>query len=140
MLTKLVIVALGGAAGSVLRYLLSGYAQSLGQRLSWPGAMFPWGTLAVNLIGSLLVGVLAELAARAILPPGMRLLLVVGLLGGFTTLSAMSLETADLLAGREWWLAALNLAATAVLGVLLALAGSAAVRAMLSALKGAGAS
>lgn len=84
-------VALGGAIGSVLRY-------NTGRTLTWwlgPAAMtaFPWATLVVNVLGSLAMGLLAGGLAR--MGPGgepMRLLLGVGLLGGFTTFSAFSLE------------------------------------------------
>ena len=97
----LLLVGMGGAAGSMLRYLVSVAASAaLGDR-------FPWGTLAVNAIGSAAVGVLASLG----LQDPARLLLVTGLLGGFTTFSAFSLETA-LLWQRAPWLAVLYVAAS----------------------------
>jgi CrcB protein len=94
----LLLVAGGGAAGSVLRYLVSGFAQ----RVLVPGAgtlaTFPVGTLVVNVTGSLLIGLLAGLAeSRAVFGPEVRLLLVTGFLGGYTTFSAFSLETLLLL-------------------------------------------
>ena len=94
----LLLVAGGGAAGSVLRYLVSGVAQ----RVLVPGAgtlaTFPAGTLVVNVTGSLLIGLLAGLAeSRAVFGPEVRLLLVTGFLGGYTTFSAFSLETLLLL-------------------------------------------
>lgn len=81
------LVALGGAIGSVLRWavvLLATY------RLG-PG--FPWGTMAVNLAGSFTIGLVAELAAGGSLSPPARIFLATGILGGFTTFSAFSLET-----------------------------------------------
>lgn len=82
MMTPLLLVALGGAAGSVLRHLLS---SAVG---------FPWGTLTVNVIGSFAIGILwVVLAGRF---PG-HVLLVTGLLGGFTTFSAFSLDTLRLI-------------------------------------------
>ena len=83
-------VALGGAIGSVLRYQLGrGMTQWLGPQAI--GA-FPWATLAVNLIGSFAMGLLAGWLARHGQDDPLRLLLGVGLLGGFTTFSAFSLE------------------------------------------------
>ncbi len=83
---NLLYVALGGAAGSVCRYLVSVLA------ISTLGAGFPWGTLAVNVAGSAAIG----LAFGAGLDGPARLLLVTGFLGGFTTFSAFSLEAAAL--------------------------------------------
>lgn len=98
---SLALVALGGALGSVLRHLVS-----LGA-LALFGAAFPWGTLAVNLLGSALIGVAGGLG----LGGGWRLFVVTGVLGGFTTFSAFSLET-GLLFERAPWLAALYVGAT----------------------------
>lgn len=82
-----VLVALGGAAGSVLRYL----ASVAGTRLF--GASFPAGTLFVNLVGCFLIGLCAELVLRRLGGSAeMRLLLMTGVLGGFTTFSAFSLD------------------------------------------------
>ncbi len=106
-LSALLLVAAGGAAGSVARYLVSLLA------LSQLGAGFPWGTLAVNVAGSALIG----LAAGAGLQGEARLLLVTGFLGGFTTFSAFSLETAAL-AERAPPLAALYVLASVGLGAL----------------------
>ena len=99
----LALVALGGAAGSVLRYLVAV------QSVLWFGLHFPWGTLAVNAVGSAVIGVLGALP----LPQEARLLLTTGLLGGFTTFSAFSLEVALLWQRAPW---------TAVLYVALSLA------------------
>jgi len=83
------LVALGGALGSVARY----GAGVLAAR--WLGLAFPWGTLAVNIAGGLAMGVLAARIGPE--QEGARLLLGVGLLGGFTTFSAFSLETVRLM-------------------------------------------
>jgi len=89
----LFLVATGGALGSVLRYVVGAWAQSL-----TPATVLPVGTLVVNASGSLLIGLLAGLVEfRQLLGPGARLLLVVGVLGGYTTFSAFSLETVALL-------------------------------------------
>jgi len=87
----LALVALGGGFGSVCRYLLSTW-------LTRGTGGFPFGTLAVNLIGCLLIGLFAGLAARhAWLNGEARLLLVVGVLGGFTTFSAFGLDSLHLM-------------------------------------------
>ncbi len=97
----LLLVGLGGAAGSILRYLVSVAATAV------LGGGFPWGTLAVNAAGSAAIGFLASFG----LQDSARLLLVTGLLGGFTTFSAFSLETAQLWQ-RAPWLAALYVGAS----------------------------
>jgi CrcB protein len=99
-------VGIGGFAGSIARYWLSGVAQA---RL---GAGFPFGTLAVNVLGCLAVGALSALAEDRIeLSPEARALLVVGFLGGFTTFSAFGNDTVDLFRSRESLLAWANIAA-----------------------------
>jgi CrcB protein len=95
------LVALGGALGSVLRWALSGVVQRAG------GSAFPWGTFTVNAAGSLAIGVVAALALeRALVPPAARLFTIVGVLGGFTTFSALSYETLALLRDGQWAAAA----------------------------------
>jgi CrcB protein len=94
---QVLLIALGGALGSVLRWALSGAVQRAG------GTAFPWGTFAVNAVGSLAVGVVAALALeRALVPPAARLFTIVGVLGGFTTFSAFSYETLALLRDGQW--------------------------------------
>jgi CrcB protein len=104
-LTGLLLVAAGGAAGSVARYLVGLAAAGL-------GAGFPWGTLAVNVLGSALVGLAAGLGASG----DARLLLVTGFLGGFTTFSAFSLDAVGL-AGRSPLLAGLYVLGSVGLGL-----------------------
>ena len=107
-------ICLGGAAGTGARYLLSGWLLRLA------GPVFPWGTLAVNLLGSFLLGFLMQTAATTeILRPTLRLALTTGVMGGFTTYSTFNYEMLRLLQEGAWTLAAANLAAT-VLGCLLA--------------------
>jgi CrcB protein len=95
---KLVLaVALGGALGSVGRYLLAGSVMRL------VGGSFPWGTLAVNVIGGLVMGALVETMALVWSPhPAVRAFLTVGALGGFTTFSAFSLEVATMIERGDW--------------------------------------
>lgn len=102
-------VALGGAAGAAARY---GAAQWTGTRFGWS---FPWGTLTVNIAGSLAIGLVMTLLAARQADPAYRLLLVTGFLGGFTTFSAFSFETWALLESRRWESAALYVAGSLIL-------------------------
>ena len=100
---RILLVLVGGGLGSVVRYLVS---VALTERL---GNGFPGGTVAVNLIGSFLIGLVATLAdERGALSAQTRLFLVAGVLGGFTTFSAFSLETLRLLEGGHPGRAVLN--------------------------------
>jgi fluoride exporter len=93
---RLLLVLAGGALGSGARYLVALWTL---ERL---GAGFPWGTIAVNLAGSFLIGLLATIADEAgAIGPHLRLFLVAGVLGGFTTFSAFSLETLRLIEGQQ---------------------------------------
>ena len=108
------LVALGGAIGSIARYKLSGWV--LHHTLDW---RFPAGTFAVNVIGCLLAGVLAGLAEKHdLLSPEARLLLFTGVLGGFTTFSAFGLETMHLLRRGEVLVAGSNIVLSVVAGLL----------------------
>ena len=100
-------ICLGGAAGTGARYWLSGWAQR------HAGSGFPVGTLAVNVVGSFLLGVLMEIGvAGGLLPPTLRLALTTGVMGGFTTYSTFNYETIEYLRGGAWAIAAGNVAAT----------------------------
>ena len=84
----ILLVAIGGAVGSVARYMVGLFMTRL------LGMTFPWGTLTVNIVGSFAIGILTELVARRFdASAELRLLLVVGFLGGFTTFSSFSLDT-----------------------------------------------
>jgi len=95
---KFVFVALGGATGAVARYAVGVTT------LRWLGPGWPWGTLTVNLVGGLLMGVLV--GALAFKGGGdqerWRLLLGVGVLGGFTTFSSFSLDVANMIQRKAW--------------------------------------
>lgn len=119
MLQQVVYVGLGGFIGSALRFLVGGWAQRLA-----PMGGFPVGTLAVNVIGCLLIGLLGGLAdQRQMLDAGQRLFLMVGVLGGFTTFSSFALETLGLAQDGELWRAAINIFLQVLLGCSAALAG-----------------
>jgi len=118
------LVGLGGFAGSVLRYLVSGAVQQ------WSGsASFPWGTFAVNLLGCFTIGFLVELAeSHGLLGASSRLFLIVGMLGGFTTFSAFGNETMNLLRVSERGLALANTALHLILAIGAVWAGRALVK------------
>ena len=121
---ELFLVASGGAVGSTLRYAVSGAAQRLFASGVGSVASFPAGTLVVNVTGSLLIGLVAGLAeSRALLSAEARLLLVTGVLGGYTTFSAFSLETLLLLRAGQTTTALTSVALQVLLGVAAAFAG-----------------
>jgi CrcB protein len=113
VLSQLLLVAAGGALGSAARFLMAGAAHGL-----LPGVLFPVGTLAVNVAGSLVIGLLGGLAeGRQFLVPELRLFLFTGILGGFTTFSAFAFETLGLALDAAWWRLALNVAAQLLCGL-----------------------
>ena len=92
---RFLLVGLGGFLGSGLRFLISGWVQRLA-----PTSVFPWGTLAVNVLGCFVLGGVYGLAeSRGVFGPAARLFLFIGLLGGFTTFSTFAWETLAL--GRD---------------------------------------
>ena len=110
---NILLVGLGGFIGSIARYLASGYVQQITQSID-----FPYGTLAVNLIGCFVIGVLAELAdARGVFTTESRSFVFVGILGGFTTFSSFSNETMNLMRDGEMLPALANVSAHIVLGL-----------------------
>lgn len=123
MATNMVAVAVGAAVGANLRFLLAGWVAAR------YGSAFPYGTLLINVLGSLLIGVVLGLAAeRVSLAEPLRLLLVTGLLGGFTTFSTFSYETYGLIIGGNWPAAALYAALSMALGLLAVILGVTLVR------------
>jgi CrcB protein len=111
---SILLVALGGAFGSVARYKMSGWV--LQHTLDWK---FPAGTFAVNVAGCLLAGVLAGLAEKHdLLSAEARLLLFTGILGGFTTFSAFGLETMFLIRRGDVLIGASNVVLSVLAGLL----------------------
>lgn len=106
-------VALGGALGSILRYGMSRWLTLLF------GSALPWGTILINIAGSLIIGVLAAVfqGAGSSAPNEIRQFLLAGLCGGFTTFSSFSLQTLDLLQTGEPGRAALNVGLSVALGL-----------------------
>ncbi len=113
-------VAVGGAIGSVARFWMTGFMTGL------TGPRFPWGTLLINVAGSFVIGLVAGIALtpdRVWLHPNLRIFLMTGICGGFTTFSAFSLQALELLQGGEVAPAVAYMAASVVLCVLLSWAG-----------------
>jgi len=114
-LVSMMIVALGGALGSVLRYLLGTWTQALTRSID-----FPYGTLIVNLLGCFAIGFLAQLAeSRGAFTSDTRMFVFIGILGGFTTFSSFGNETINLLREGETWNALANVGANVIFGLLL---------------------
>jgi fluoride exporter len=125
---KLILIACGGAAGSVLRYALSGWVQGWVEH--GPAPLFPWGILAVNVTGCLAIGVLGALFTGPLLiREEYRVALLVGVLGGYTTLSAFGYDTVSMAQRGQFALAGLNVLLSNALGLLAVWAGVVLVRA-----------
>ncbi len=106
-MTRLLLIGVGGFLGSVARYLLSGTVQVLLR-----SETFPFGTLAVNVLGCFVVGLVSYLAdSRGAFTADTRAFIVVGVLGGFTTFSAFGNETINLVRDAELGLALTNVLA-----------------------------
>jgi CrcB protein len=120
---KILLVGLAGLLGTLCRYWISG---AVSRRY---GEAFPFGTLAVNLIGCFAAGLLFQLTQERIaFNETARAAVFVGLLGGFTTFSAYGLQTFELLREGRLGLAALNVVASNLLGLLMVFAGYAAAK------------
>jgi CrcB protein len=121
----ILLVGLGGFAGAIARYLVDG---AVAERT---GGGFPWGTLAVNLSGSFVLGLLFALTTeRAILPADIRGPLMIGFIGAYTTFSTWMLESWRLIEGGSYLPALANLGGSVVLGLLAMIAGLAIGRAI----------
>lgn len=111
-LHRLLLVAVGGAAGALARYLIGGW---IAGRM---GISFPWGTIFINVTGSFLLGLLGVLSyERLLLPPEALTLLGVGFLGSYTTFSSWQYETFRLLENGSWPYGLINLLVSPLLGL-----------------------
>jgi CrcB protein len=116
---EILFVAVGGALGSSMRYLVSSGIYA------WFGRAFPWGTLAVNIVGSFIIGLMSILLVEKFnVAQEWRLAIVVGVLGGFTTFSAFSWDTLDLMQQGLTLKALLNVLATVMLCIVAAWLGA----------------
>jgi len=114
---KILFLAAGGATGTLLRYYVSGIAHKIGS------GIFPWGTIAVNLIGALLIGLSWGLFERITIPTNNRLFLFVGVFGGFTTFSTFAFETFSLIKDHNFITATIYLLVSNIGGILFVFAG-----------------
>jgi CrcB protein len=107
MMGRVLLVGLGGAFGSALRYVVALVGTA------WLGPAFPWGTLAVNLAGSFAIGLVQQLAVESlVISESTRLLISTGVLGGLTTYSSFSYESVRLMETGAWLPAWLNVLGT----------------------------
>lgn len=122
-MSRLITLAIAGALGTLARYWLSGLVQRHTRET------FPAGTLVVNLVGCFFIGlVMALVREQQLLGPEARVVIVVGLLGGFTTFSAFGYETLELIRGGSLGLAGLNIAGNVVAGLVAVWLGAGAAR------------
>ena len=122
-MTNWLMIAIGGAAGSVLRYGTSVVLLRAAERAAWP-----WGTLVANLIGCLLAGYVNGLLEARLIRPEMRFLLTVGFLGGYTTFSTFGYETTAYLRDGHYARAAAYVVASNAAGLALVFVGLALAR------------
>ncbi|HXZ19882.1 MAG TPA: fluoride efflux transporter CrcB, partial [Candidatus Acidoferrales bacterium] len=109
---RILLIAVMGAVGTLARYALQGVVQYRA------GSSFPYGTLAVNLSGCLLLGFLGQLTLnRMVISPEWRIAMTIGFFGGYTTFSTFGWETAKMLQDGEWLHATVYVAASMVAGL-----------------------
>ena len=109
---KYLLIGIGGAIGAIGRYALQGLVYQ------FTGTGFPYGTLAVNVIGCFLIGVFMELSEnRFYIDPQIRIFITVGILGGFTTFSTFGYETFSLLRDGEFMRASFNVINSVLIGL-----------------------
>jgi len=112
-MTTVFLIGLAGMCGAISRYWLAGLAHKL------IGPSFPWGTLAVNILGCFLFGFIFILAEeRIMIRQQTRIILLVGFMGSFTTFSSLIFESNQLLRDAQWLLAGLNYLSQTALGVI----------------------
>ena len=115
---ELIYVFIGGGTGSILRFMTSMLWRHLSLHPRFSGMLMPWPTLAVNILGCLLIGVFYQFADRWGLSPESRLLLTTGFCGGLTTFSTFSYESMSLLRDGHYTVFALYFALSILLGFL----------------------
>jgi len=104
---RLLLICLGGAVGTGARYLIGGLVAR------WLGSEFPYGTFFINVLGSFLIGFVQQVGLTTLaIPETTRLVLTIGVMGGFTTYSSFSYETISLIENGSWLGAAANVVLT----------------------------
>ncbi|MEA3465205.1 MAG: fluoride efflux transporter CrcB [Thermodesulfobacteriota bacterium] len=112
-MVKVLLVGAGGFLGAVSRYLVSGFVQNLSQSIN-----FPYGTLTVNIVGCFFLGLLSHLAELNMgVTAEVRLLIMIGFLGSFTTYSTFCNETMNLMQDQRFYLALINVGVHLFLGL-----------------------
>jgi CrcB protein len=121
----LILIGIGGFTGAVARYVVDA------RLTAWSGGSLPWGTFAVNMSGTVVLGLLFALVVeRAALPADLRGPLMIGFLGSYTTFSTLALESWRMIEDGAWLYATANLAGTVLIGVVAVIAGVAIGRAI----------
>lgn len=128
-MSSLIYIAIGGAAGALLRYTVSGITYK------YFDGLLPWGTLAVNMIGCFAIGFLWQIFEIVSTSPNTRAFIFIGILGAFTTFSTFGLESFNLLREGEVKYAVINILASNILGLGLVFAGFIVSRYLVSLLK-----
>jgi fluoride exporter len=129
MIIKILLLLAGGAIGTVSRYAVSGMAHK------YYLGTFPLGTLMVNVLGSLIIGLLWGISETANISSHMRTFIFIGILGGFTTFSTYSLETLNLFRDGEVKMAVINVLANNLLGIIMVFAGFFASKALVNLIR-----
>jgi fluoride exporter len=112
IMARILAIASAGAVGSLARYWLSALVQR------WTGSPFPWGTFAVNIMGSFLFGLIWTLAEeRLVISSETRIILLTGFMGAFTTFSTFAFETGIYVRDSRWPMVFANIAAQIVIGI-----------------------
>jgi len=126
---KFVLLLVGGALGSLSRYLVSGITHK------YISGTFPWGTLMVNATGALIIGICWGLFELKDISPQTRIFVFIGFLGGYTTFSTFALETMNLVRDGDIKMAAFNMLANNLLAIVLVFAGYFLSKGLITSLK-----
>lgn len=119
---QVLLIALGGAFGSVSRYGIAKFVNNI------TGGSFPWGTMAVNFLGLFIIGFLYELFEKTVIPPEIRAFCTIGFLGGLTTFSTYGMETVNLFKNNQYISGLFNIIASNACGLVMVIAGIALAR------------
>lgn len=128
-MNKIIYLVAGGAIGTVARYFVSGYAHK------YMGSGFPWGTLAVNISGAFIIGLIWGLFESVEIRSEIRIFIFIGILGGFTTFSSYALESMNLYKQGEIKMAIFNILANNFLSIALVFLGFILARGLLGIIK-----